>query len=106
MEHHITVTFGADRKYDFRLRDEDTAGITWAQAQQWIDEEYVKTEFEAIRPAGVAPLADKILCIAIARGPETFAQDAGWAAQFARCAGRATGRVNVTVSVANRMVDF
>lgn len=104
MEHNITVSFADDQQYDFRLCDGDTAGITWEQAQAWIDEEYVNTGYEAANPVGTTPLADKILRLAMAYGPQPFASNTAWARRFARCTGRAIGKIDIAVDVARQIV--
>lgn len=104
MEHHIAVKFADDQEYDFTLQDADTADLTWEQAQQWIDEEYVNTGYQADYPVGMTLLVDKILRIAITYGPQPFANRTAWAKRFARCAGRAIGKINIAVDVANRVV--
>ena len=73
MEHHIAVKFADDQEYDFTLHDADTADLTWEQAQQWIDEEYVNTGYQADYPVGMTLLVDKVLRIAITYGPQPFA---------------------------------
>lgn len=106
MNHHITVRFGDDQTYELEVSDAETASLKWEHAQQWIDAEYVGTEYEADNPVGIALLADKILCVAAARGPRVFAEDSAWTAQFARCIGTATGRINIDINVADRTVEF
>ncbi|HSQ02460.1 MAG TPA: hypothetical protein VLN59_00410 [Burkholderiales bacterium] len=104
MEHHISVNFADDREYDFHLYERDTAGIAWEQAQAWIDEEYVNTAYESSDPVGTALLAEKIVRIAMAYGPQPFANNTAWAKQFVRCAGRALGKVKITVDVSRQRV--
>jgi hypothetical protein len=104
MEHHITVRFSDGQECDFRLDDGDTAGITWEQAQAWIDEEYVNTGYEAANPVATTPLADKILRVAMAYGPQPFVSNTAWARRFARCTGRAIGRIDIAVDVARQVI--
>ena len=104
MEHHIAVSFADDQHYDFDLQDVDTAGMTWEQAQAWIDEEYVNTPYEAAHPVGTTPLANKILRVAMAYGPQPFASNTAWARRFARCTGRAIGKIDIAVDVARQIV--
>ena len=106
MEHHITVRFSDDKEYNFALHDDDTADVTWEQAQQWIDEEYVNTGYQADYPVGMTLLVDKLLRIAITYGPQPFANKTAWAKKFARCAGRAIGKINITMDIANRVVGL
>lgn len=106
MNHHIAVGFAADQRYVFDLQDVDTAGMTWEEAQAWIDEEYVKTAYEAAHPVGTTPLADKLLRVAAAYGPRPFASNTAWARRFARCAGKALGMVAITLDVANQSLRF
>ncbi len=104
MEHHIAVKFADNQEYDFTLHDADTADLTWELAQQWIDEEYVNTGYEAANPVGTTPLADKILRVAMAYGPQPFAGNTAWARRFARCTGRAIGKIDIAVDVARQIV--
>ncbi len=103
MEHHIAVKFADSQEYDFTLHDADTADLTWEQAQAWIDEEYVNTGYEAANPVGTTPLADKIVCVAMAYGPQPFAGNTAWAKRFVRCTGRATGKIDIAVDVARQI---
>ena len=105
MEHHISVNFAGDREYAFHLQERDTASMAWEQAQAWIDEEYVHTAYESDDPVGTAPLADKIVRIAMAYGPQPFANNTAWARQFVRCAGRALGKIKITVNVARQSIE-
>jgi hypothetical protein len=104
MEHHISVNFADNREYDFRLQERDTESIAWEEAQAWIDEEYVNTAYELAHPVATTLLADKIVRIAMAYGPQPFANNTAWAKQFLRCAGRALGKVNITVDVSRQRV--
>jgi hypothetical protein len=81
MEHHVTVRFSDDQEYGFRVPDADTAGLTC-----------------------MTLLVDKLLRIAITYGERPFANHTAWAKQFARCAGRALGKINITVDVSNLVV--
>ena len=106
MEHHITVSFGRDQAYLFELVDADTADMTWEQARHWIDEEYVNTGCEAARRVGTAALTDKVVRIAMAYGAQTFAANTAWANKFARCTGRAIGKIKITIDIANQVVGL
>ncbi len=104
MEHHITVSFGRDQAYLFELVDGDTADLTWEHAQHWIDKEYVNTGCEAARLVATAALTDKVLRIAMACGAQAFAANTAWANNFVRCTGRAIGKINITLDIANQVV--
>jgi hypothetical protein len=104
MQHNIIVSFAGGQEYEFELQDADTAGMAWEQAQAWIDEEYVNTPYEAAQPVGTTLLADKILRIAMAYGPQPFASNTAWAKRFARCTGRAIGKIDIAVDVARQVV--
>jgi hypothetical protein len=104
MEHHITVDFARDRAFEFHLQDNDTADMAWEQAQNWIDEEFVRTAPDAVDRVGTTPLGEKIACIAAAYGPQPFANDTAWARRFVRCTGRTVGKVKITVDVVRQTV--
>lgn len=106
MDHHIIVTFGSDQEYHFRVHDADTADLTQEQARQWLEQEYANLEPDLPSPLGKALLADKLLAIVKAYGQRPFASNTAWAKQFVRCAGKATGRTNVTINVATSVVGF
>lgn len=106
MDHHITVSFGADREYNFEVPDAEMAGLAQDQARSWIEEEFANLEPDLPTPLGKMVLADKLLIIVRAYGERPFASRTAWARQFARCAGKAVGRANVTIDVAHNDVGF
>jgi hypothetical protein len=104
MDHHITVHFPNEQEYEFHVSDGEHAVVTWEHAQAWIDEEYVNTRYQTTHPVGTAALADKVLRIAMAYGPQPFANNTAWAKAFARCTGRAIGKIKIRVDIANQSV--
>src|SRR5688572_5492472 len=104
MEHHITVSFRDGQRYQFELPDADTADLSWDEAQHWLDEQYVSTGDGAEQSVGTTLLSDKVLRIATACGSRPFAEHTAWARQFARCTGRAMGKIRISVDVAKQSV--
>jgi hypothetical protein len=106
MNHHITVSFGAEREYGFRFGDGETAGLSQERAREWIEEECARLEPDLTSPVGKTLLADKLLTIVRAHGEQPFASGTPWAREFARCAGKAVGRPNIRIDVPAGTVAF
>lgn len=106
MDLHITVTFGIEQEYSFRVHPAETASLTQEQARKWIEEEYANLEPDLPNPMGKALLVDKLLAIVRAYGQRPFASNTAWAKQFVRCAGKASGKPNVTIDVAKNVIGF
>lgn len=106
MDHHITVSFGPDREYNFHVSGDEAVDLPQEQARAWIEEQFAGLEPDLPSPLGKMLLADKLVVIVRAYGEPPFAARTEWARQFARCAGRAVGKPNLMVDVAQNNIGF
>jgi hypothetical protein len=103
----LTVEFGDDVAYDFRIGASDTGGLSQEAARQWVDSEYIKAGFQPASGMEVPEIvADKVLKVARAAGKAPFEAHADWAHQFARHVSVLIGRPNITVDVENSIVGY
>lgn len=102
MHHEMTVSFGPGQ--EFRIASDVSMGAD--DARRWLDEQFLDFDCEPLRASGKVLLADKLLAIAEAAGPEAFAAGDAWTRRFAEAAGAATARATVHIDVAKRTLDF
>lgn len=105
MHQHVIVSFGDDKRFDFRLTDGDVAGIAREQARQWFDRQFEELECDVPTPMGKVLLVDRILSVARYAGEPRF-RDAAWAEQFARNAAVMTGREVLRVDVEKNTISY
>jgi hypothetical protein len=103
---HVIVSFGEGRELEFKLPSADTQAVTAEDARQWFDREFVALECDLPTPIGKLLLADRILSVAKYAGEQRFAEDRGWAEEFARNAAALLGREVVRVDVPNFSVGY
>jgi hypothetical protein len=103
MQSEVTVTFQGAAPV--RIPLDHAQPMTPEEARSWLDEQFTKMGCEPFRPTGKVLIADKILVVAQAAGPERFA-DAAWAGEFGRAASAALDRPVVTVDVPGLSVGY
>ncbi|MDZ7857855.1 MAG: hypothetical protein U5O44_16910 [Sphaerotilus sp.] len=98
----MTVSFGPDQ--EFRIAAD--ASMSADDARRWLDEQFLDFDCEPLRASGKVLVADKLLAIAEAAGPEAFAAGDAWTMRFAEAAGAATARAKIRMDVPGRTLDF
>jgi hypothetical protein len=106
VQHHVIVSFGEERQFDFRLSTSGKDGQATDDARQWFEREFVALECDLPTPIGKVLLADRILSVAKYAGERRFKEDRGWAEQFAKNAATLLGRDLVRVDVANYTLGY
>jgi hypothetical protein len=104
MLHHVIVSFGDKKEYEYKVTAADIAGITAEDARKWLEREFEALECDLPNPIGKVLLADRVLSVAKYAGERRFKEHAPWAEQFARNAAVALGREVIRVDVANDTV--
>jgi hypothetical protein len=84
MVYNVSVKFGEDKVYEFKLHDHDLAGSTPESARRWLEQKFHEFGCEPTNPTGKTLLVDKVLGVAKAMGDRPFAANAGSARDFAR----------------------
>lgn len=97
MSVEVTVRFGPTLEYQYALRDDQVADRM--VAGQWLDDQFEALGAEPLRASGKVLIADKVLAVAQAAGPERFQSDGDWGRSFAVHAIGALGRGAVCVDV-------
>ena len=97
MSVEVTVRFGPKHEYQHVLRDDQVADRM--VASQWLDDQFEALGAEPLRASGKVLIADKVLAVAQAAGPERFKDGAEWGRTFATHAIGALGRGAVCVDV-------
>lgn len=106
MLHHVKVSFGKGRDYEYQFSDTDLSGLMPDQARRWIDNEYTTLECEVVSPMGKVLIIDKILSVAKYGGEQRFKDGKEWAKDFARNAALALGRDTVRIDVAEFVIGY
>ena len=101
---HPRVSLVIDDRQTLTL-DAGEAGSTPEAARAWLDAQFVALECEPLRASGKVLLADKVLAVAQAAGPERW-PDATWSRAFAAAATAALGQPLVTVDLRTGAVSY
>ena len=104
MRQEVFVHFAHGR--EFGLPVASAQAMAADAARRWLDDEFVANDCEPLRASGKVKLADKLLAVAAAVGPERFEIDKAWAATYAQAAVSALGRTLVRVDVDGGAVTF
>jgi hypothetical protein len=106
MHQYVTVSFGADKLFEYRLTADDVAGTTAEQARRWFDHEFAELECDVPTPMGKVLMVDRILSVARYSGERRFRDHPDWAEKFARNAAAMTGREVLRVDVERNTIDY
>lgn len=104
-QYDITIDFGADESFTYPVAAEPTHQAI-AEAQGWLDAQFVELGCEPLRPTGKVLTADKTLAIALEAGAQRFREMPEWAEQYARATALALNRAVVRINVADRTVGY
>jgi hypothetical protein len=106
VHHQVTVSFGQDVDFDFRIPSDDIARRSTDDARQWFDREFIALECDVASPIGKVLSADRVLSVAKYSGVRRFRDEKSWAEEFARNTAVLLGRDFVRVDVPNYSVGF
>lgn len=85
MTYTITVSFGQNSEYEFKVDEAEVRSATRDEASQWLHQEYEALECAPRNPVGKILLLDIILDVAKYGGETRFAAGGDWAKRFAWC---------------------
>jgi len=102
MQHHVIVSFGKDREFEFKF----SAVAAVDEARAWFDREFVALECDVATPTGKILAVDRILSVAKYAGDSRFASQQTWAEQFARHAAAILGRELIRVDVEHYSIGY
>lgn len=103
MRSDVTVVLEGGRQV--RLSIEEGEAIGFADARNWLDEQFLRHQCAPLRQSGKVLLADKVLSVAAALGESGFA-DAATAQAFARAAAAALGKPIIDVDVPRMSLTY
>jgi hypothetical protein len=103
MRSEVSVTFKGHAPV--RLDLSDAQPMPNDVARWWLDDQFTQMGCEPIRPTGKLLIADKVVVVAQAAGPEKFA-DAKWAMEFARASTVALGKPVVHVDATALSISY
>lgn len=103
MRSEVSVTFKDQLPVQIDIHD--ALAMPSDEARQWLDEQFTQMGCEPLRPTGKLLMADKVVVVAEAAGPEKFA-DAAWAQTFARAASAALSKPLVVIDVAALSISY
>jgi hypothetical protein len=104
--YQVTVVFGEDEAYEFRLPAKDVKTLSPEDAHRWLDAELGKAGEEVFNAVGKALAVDKLLNLARAGGAKEFRSRSPWAKELARCAAALLDRPIVTIDVGKTLIGF
>lgn len=102
MQHHVIVSFGKDKEFDFKL----TGGAQADEARKWFDHEFTELECDVATPTGKILAVDRILSVAKYAGEGRFRDGGAWAESFAKFTGAILGRELIRVDVEHYSIGY
>lgn len=102
MQHHVIVSFGKDREFEYRF----AGGVAVDEARKWFDHEFMALECDVATPTGKILVVDRILSVAKYAGDTRFRDQRTWAEQFARYVAAILGRELIRVDVEHYSIGY
>lgn len=103
MRSEVSVTFKDQLPVQIDIHD--TPPMPNDEARQWLDAQFTQMGCEPLRPTGKLLMADKVVVVAEAAGPQKFS-DPSWAQTFARAASAALAKPIVTIDVPALSISY
>ncbi|MDT9002193.1 hypothetical protein RQP53_23135 [Paucibacter sp. APW11] len=103
MRSEVKVVFGAGQQIDLSVDASEV--LSYEAARQWLDEQFVKHGCEPMRGSGKVLIADKILAVAAALGPQALS-DAALGLDYARATSGALSKALIKVDVERLAVSY
>ena len=102
MQHHVIVTFGKDKEFEFKF----AGGVAQDDARKWFSHEFEALECDVATPTGKILAVDRILSVAKYAGENRFREQSAWADQFARNTAALLGRDLIRVDVEQYSIGY
>ena len=78
MQHHVIVSFGKEKEFEFKF----SGGASAEEGRQWFDHEFTVLECDVATPTGKILAVDRILSVAKYAGENRFHAQPVWAEQW------------------------
>ncbi len=106
MQHHVIVSFGKEKEFEFKFSAVDQSTSAVEEARHWFNREFEALECDVATPTGKVLVVDRILSVARYAGEERFAQRGTWADQFVKYTATVLGRDLIRVDVPNYAIGY
>jgi hypothetical protein len=103
MRSEVKVVFDANEQVDLVVDASEV--LSYDAARQWLDEQFVKHGCEPMRGSGKVLIADKILAVANAVGPQAL-RDPAFGLDYARAASGALSKALLKVDIPKLSVSY
>lgn len=103
MRKQVTVSFKNTPPFALELAPEQA--MERDVAREWLDVQFVALECEPLRATGKLLMADRVVVVAQAAGPDKFA-DAAWAHNFALAASAVLGKAVINVDADSLTITY
>jgi len=102
MQHHVIVSFGKEKEFEFKF----SSGQSAEDARKWFDHEFTALECDVATPTGKILAVDRILSVAKYAGVNRFDTQGAWADQFAKNTAALLGRELIRVDVEHYSIGY
>ncbi len=102
MQHHVIVSFGKEKEFEFKF----SGGVTAEEARKWFDHEFLVLECDVATPTGKILAVDRILSVAKYAGDSRFGEQPVWAEQFAKYTAAILNRELIRVDVEHYSIGY
>lgn len=102
MQHHVIVSFGRDKEFDFKVM----GGTPADEARQWFGHEFDVLGCDVTTPTGKILAVDRVLSVAKYAGENRFRDQQTWAEQFAKNTASLLGRDLIRVDVEHYCIGY
>ncbi|WIT09783.1 hypothetical protein PFX98_12590 [Paucibacter sediminis] len=103
MRSEVKVVFDVNEQVDLVVDASEV--LSYDAARQWLDEQFVKHGCEPMRGSGKVLIADKILAVANAVGPQAL-RDPAFGLDYARAASGALSKALLKVDIPKLSVSY
>jgi len=103
MRSEVKVVFDANEQVDLVVDASEV--LSYDAARRWLDEQFVKHGCEPMRGSGKVLIADKILAVANAVGPQAL-RDPAFGLDYARAASGALSKALLKVDIPKLSVSY
>jgi len=103
MRSEVKVVFDVNEQVDLVVDASEV--LSYEAARQWLDEQFVKHGCEPMRGSGKVLIADKILAVANAVGPQAL-RDPAFGLDYARAASGALSKALLKVDIPKLSVSY
>ena len=102
MRHHVIVSFGKEKEFEFKF----LGGAPAEEARNWFNHQFALLKCDVATPTGKILAVDRILSVAKYAGEPRFHEQGNWAEQFAKYTAALLGRELIRVDVEHYSIGY